>query len=246
MRIHRKIWRAQWDEGDYPSLPCPACNAPLNFVEDSLVVKQPDYNQELFSWADLDEALSRFAVWFVCGHSKCGEVVAVSGDCTYDYAYNEMGETVAERTFHPVAMHPAPPVIVARHDVPQVIRNELTASFGLFWVSHESCASRLRVVVELILDHEGFPAESSPGKFVFLHQRIEDWHSLYGGLSIAKSFMAIKWLGNVGSHETRVSRERLLDAYEILSRLLERLFPADEGYLDELADEIVNSKGRDN
>ena len=56
--------------------------------------------------------------------------------------------------------------------------------------------------------------------------------------------MAIKWLGNVGNHESRMSRERLLDAYEILSRILEQFFLPDHRELDDLANEIVNSKGR--
>ena len=132
MRIDRHTWRAQWDEGDYPSLPCPACHGSLNFVDESLEVKQADYNQELFSWADLDQVLSRFSVWIVCGHSKCGEVVIVSGDCRYSDAYGDDGEMIAERTLHPVAMHPAPPIIIATQDVPQPIRDELSASFGLF------------------------------------------------------------------------------------------------------------------
>ena len=245
MRIDRDIWRARWDEGDYPSLPCPACNAPLNFDCDSLVVRRSNYNQELVSLTDIDEAISRFSVWFVCGHSKCGEVVSVVGNCTYAYAYDEGGKTVIKRTFNPRAVHPAPPVIVASDDVPPAVRYELTASFGQIWVNHESCASRLRVVVELILDNSDIPAESSTGKFVSLHQRIENWRSVYGASTVAKSLMAIKWLGNVGSHESRVSRDRLLDAFEILSRVLERLFPPDESHIDTLAEEIVGLKGRD-
>ena len=243
MLIDRYKWRPQWDEGDYPSLPCPTCGGPLNFDEDSLVVQTSGHNRELVELTDAGAALSRFSAWFVCGNSKCGEAVAISGNCTYQYAYDNFGATISERKFHPTAMHPSPPVIATDDDVPQPIRAALTESFGLFWINKEACASRLRVVLEIILDNWGCPAEPRPGKFVSLHQRIENWHSLYGASGVMQSLMAIKWLGNVGSHETRIARERLLDAYEILSRVLKQLFPPDERYLDDLAAEIVKSKG---
>ena len=244
MRIDRDIWRPQWHEGNYPSLPCPACGAPLNFDEDSLEVRMPEHNRKLAEFTDIDEALSRFCAWFVCGHSHCTEVVSVSGNCTYHYDYDHDGKTITVRKFHPKFLHPGPPVIWASNDVPEPIRNALRASFSLLWLNHEACVGRLRVVLELILEHWGVPAETHSGKFVSLHKRIENWRSLYGASGVAQSLMAIKWLGNVGSHETQMSRERLLDAYEILSRLLRQLFPPDERRLDDLANEIVNSKGR--
>lgn len=244
MRIDRDIWRPQWDEGNYPSLPCPACGAPLNFDEDSLEVRTSNHNQKLVEFADIDAGLSRFSGWFVCGHSKCTEVVSVSGNCTYDYGYGHDGKTITECIFHPKSLHPGPPVIWAGDDVPQSIRNALRASFSLFWLNHEACAGRLRIVLELILENWGFPGETESGTFISLHKRIEDWHSLYGAPSVKQSLMAIKWLGNVASHETQLSRDRLLDAYEILSRLLRQLYPPDERQLDDLANEIVNSKGQ--
>ena len=244
MRIDRDKWRSQWDEGDFPSLPCPNCSAPLNFDENSLVVRTSAYSRELLDFTDVDEPPSRFSAWFVCGYSKCGEVVSISGDCYYQYGYNNVGQTITERKFQPRAMNPGPPVVPISDDVPEPIFSTLKDSFGLLWVSNEACAGRLRVVLELVLDNQGFPVEPDPGKFVSLDQRIKGWHSRHRAYGIAQSFMAVKWLGNVGSHETRISRDRLLDAYEILYRVLVQLFPPDERDLDELSEKIVKSKGR--
>ena len=166
------------------------------------------------------------------------------GSCTYRYGYGENGETITKRRLRPTAMHPPPPVIAGADEVPDRIRDVLSVSFGLLWTNGESCAGRLRVVVELILEHHGFPAEPSPGKFVSLDKRLERWESCYGASGIGRSLMAIKWLGNVGAHETEVARDRLLDAYAILDRVLKQIFPADERYLDDLADELVKTRGR--
>ena len=245
MRLDRDTWRARWDEGDIPSPPCPMCGAPMNWEEDAAAIRMPTHNRELVSLTDVEEGESRFSGWFACGHARCGEVVAVSGVTSYRYDYGERGETVVRQRLHPVTMHPPPPVIRVSDEVPQCIKDVLSESFGLFWMNGESCASRLRVVVELVLDGQDVPRKKPGSGFVSLHERIENWGS--GSKkkeAIAKSLMAIKWLGNIGSHEHEVSRDRLLDAYEILDRALKWIYPSDDTYLDELADKMVRSKGR--
>ena len=76
MRIDRDLWRPRWQEGEYPSLPCPNCAGLLNFEHDSLAVRTSTHNVELVNLADIDQALAGFSAWFICGHSKCRQVVA--------------------------------------------------------------------------------------------------------------------------------------------------------------------------
>ena len=47
MRIDRDLWRPHWQEGEYPSLSCPNCSAPLNFDDDSLAVRMSAHNIQL-------------------------------------------------------------------------------------------------------------------------------------------------------------------------------------------------------
>ncbi len=242
MRIDRDLWRPHWQEGDYPSLPCPHCRAPLNFDNDSLSVRTSTHNVQLVELTDMDEALSDFSAWLTCGHAKCGQHVTVSGICTYNYAYDQKGATITERVFSPKTLLPGPPLITLASDIPKSVRGILRASFNLFWLDSEACANRLRVALELILEDQGFPATDADGKLVSLHRRIDDWHSTYGALSVATSLMAIKWLGNDASHKAGISRTRLFDAYDILSLLLKRLYPPDEREIDELAEDIVRSR----
>ena len=244
MRIDRDLWRPRWQEGEYPSLPCPNCAGLLNFEHDSLAVRTSTHNVELVNLADIDQALAGFSAWFICGHSKCRQVVATSGYCTYHDAYDNERKTITLRVLSPRSLLPAPPLIALNSDVPEPIRDTLRVSFGLFWLDGEACANRLRLALELILKDWGFPAIDAEGKFIALHKRIDSWHALYGAQTVATSLMAIKWLGNVASHETGISRDRIFDAYEIFSRLLKTLYPPDERDLDQLADEIVRSRGQ--
>ena len=253
MRIDRDLWRPHWQEGEYPSLSCPNCSAPLNFDDDSLAVRMSAHNIQLVDQTDIEHALAGFSAWLVCGHSKCSQAVAVSGYCTYRYAYDHEGKTIKQRVppFSPKSLLPAPPLITFDSDVLfyklsriEPIRDVLRVSFDLFWLDGEACANRLRLALELILKDWGFPPTDADEKFITLHNRIDNWHARYGALTVATSLMAIKWLGNIASHETGIPRDRLLDAYEIFSRLLKRLYPPDEHDIDQLADEIVKSKGQ--
>ena len=194
MRIDRDLWRPRWREGDYPSLPCPHCRAPLNFDNESLSVRTSAHNVDLVDHTDIDEALSGFSAWLMCGHSKCGQLVAVTGFCTYRYAYDEKGDTITERVFSPKTLLPGPPLIALASDIPESVRDVLRSSFDLSWLESESCANRLRVALELILEDWGFPTTDADGKLVSLHRRIDDWHARYGALTVATSLMAIKWL----------------------------------------------------
>lgn len=245
MAIDRDLWREEWSNSDYPSLPCPSCNSPLNYVDDSLDIRISAHNAELVSVTDLDEALACFCAWFLCGHKKCGEHVCVSGDVRYEYAYGESGETITKHILRPLFFQPAPPVIICPGEVPDPIRATLIRSFGLLWADRGTCAGCLRSVLEFILVDWGFPPESKNGGYVPLDRRIRLWRERYSAESVSQRLMAIKWLGNVGIHDAELSQKRLFDAYEILERLLCQLYPADERHLDQLADEIVRSKGRD-
>lgn len=151
MAIDRHLWQPSWPQGDYPSLPCPSCGALLNFDESSLDRRRSTHNSGVDDSAGIDEALSRFIAWYVCGHAKCNEFVSVTGDCTYENAYDEDGETVTEFELYPRSLFPGPPVIEISPEVSPEICAALSASFQLFWSDKNACAGKLRIVLELLL-----------------------------------------------------------------------------------------------
>ena len=59
-----------------------------------------------------------------------------------------------------------------------------------------------------------------------LHSRIKLLPKKYH--DIQDIFMAVKWLGNAGSHSGTVSADDVLDAYELMQKLLAEVFN-DEG-----------------
>ena len=59
-------------------------------------------------------------------------------------------------------------------------------------------------------------------KLINLHDRIVEFEKKDPG--IAKKLLAIKWLGNEGSHANTMTKNDVLDAYEILESVLDDLF----------------------
>jgi hypothetical protein len=108
---------------------------------------------------------------------------------------------------------------------PPEVKTELSAGFTLFWSDQAAAAGRIRVALERLMDHLGIPMrrKEKNGKFseLSLHHRIELFEK--GEPAIGSQLMALKWLGNTGSHQGKLVRDDLLDAFEILEHALTEL-----------------------
>jgi hypothetical protein len=56
--------------------------------------------------------------------------------------------------------------------------------------------------------------------------------------------MAIKWIGNKGSHLGGIEKNDLLDAYELLEYSLNKLYNDPSKRLDKIAKRIIKRKGK--
>jgi hypothetical protein len=108
--------------------------------------------------------------------------------------------------------------------VPKVIsiplERELDYAFGHFWNDFAGCSNAIRRAIEVLLDDLKVPERPN------LHQRIELFQK--ENANIGDKLMAIKWIGNSGSHKDKPTREDLLDGFDILDYCLEKLYKRDE------------------
>jgi hypothetical protein len=51
---------------------------------------------------------------------------------------------------------------------------------------------------------------------------------------MAKQLLAIKWIGNLGTHADRLTTDDVLDAFDILSYVLEQLYERQKQHVDRL------------
>ncbi len=206
------------------------------------MVRVPAPILEDHSLMDVRSSEASFSGWLVCGNARCGQFVAVLGKCRYSYSWGSSGQPlIVKNVLAPAALHPTPPVIVVPEATPQRLREELCSSFGLLWANGAACANRLRVVLEMFLEDQGFGVEGAAGKRP-LPARIEALEqSILGVAGSDKLMHAVRIVGNVGSHEAELTREQLLDAYDWLGLLLTRYYSDDELEVERRAAAVVAS-----
>jgi hypothetical protein len=139
-----------------------------------------------------------------------------------------------------------PAIMKVPEKCPDDVKQELQASFELFWGHPGACAGRLRVALECLLNHLGVAKKkkSANGKFteLTLHARIDAFAKREPVLGA--HLMALKWLGNSGSHEGDIPRKDVLDAFDILEHSLGELIEQRSARIAALAKSLSKKHGR--
>jgi hypothetical protein len=165
-----------------------------------------------------------------CAH--CQNTVGVAG--TYrvvdDRYFDEVhGETGGYADYHrPRFFTESPHLVEIPEATPDSVTKELVASFQLFWSDPLACTNRIRSSVEKLLTAQKIPQTTgSTGKkgrrqFLALHHRIERFGVKRA--DIAEKLMAVKWIGNAGSHSNGATIDDALDGYELVDWVLDTLY----------------------
>lgn len=191
--------------------------------------------------SDGDETeIHTFALALECSNPECRMVTIVVGrlDAYPDYSADlrrEYDTIITPRFFYPpVAVVPMPGYI------PKDIREELQRSFALYFADPASAANPLRSAIECFLDVTDTIKERG-GKSLTLHARLKEFKKENAG--IAELLVAVKWLGNDGSHYGHgLTQDDLLKAYEVFLYAMGKYFDDLESRVKDHASHI--SKGR--
>jgi hypothetical protein len=174
-----------------------------------------------------DHIEGRFSCLADCGH--CGNVVGITGafriqdDRYYDERLGDCGDY--EKYYRSLFFTESPLLVEIPEATPEPVVTELLASFQLFWCDPLACTNRIRSAVEKLLTEQKVPQTTGmKGKrhFLKLHNRIEKYHAKRS--HIADALMAVKWIGNAGSHSSSVTIEDALDGYELMDWVLGSLY----------------------
>lgn len=228
MAFNRKIW-LDWKTRK----PCPTCNigvlAPP--VPPVYLKNETEASKEMNSYGGQYYSEYVFSIHFKC--NNCGETVAVSGTMAEE---NEPcdEEKGIQTTVVPKFFYPSPKIIEIPKSCPNSVSKILNETFGLYWLDLGSCANKIRISIEILMDEQKIPQTQT------LHRRLELFEK--SNDSVSKLLMAIKWIGNAGSHFSEIKKEDVLDAYELLEFALEQLYNDREQELIKLSEEINKSK----
>ena len=239
MASTRDLWLTSFPDDEIPALPCPWYDrGNLRYVHKSLRVEESDAARLAQQDGDITplDVTSLFSLFLKCGVGKCGCIVSVHGDA--DLKERDHWDHDEERFFYlltPRGMFPAPPLATIPPETPEDIAQEIRIACQFFWVDLGSCANRLRISVEKILDHLGSPQ----GR---LFDRIAQFKA--NDPDHADTFDALRYVGNVGSHEGAVKRDAILDAFEIYQDALAELFGRRSAKIAAMKQKLIQSKGK--
>lgn len=170
--------------------------------------KHDDFEHEWTEYTFM--ALSR------CNNVECGQMYAIAGKGSVEC------ERIADNKFEYVDsfeikhVHPSPHLISIPKKTPEAIRNELLASFALYWLDGASCAGRIRLAIECLMDELNVPAAKT------LNKRLDKYKEQE--LDKAEKLIAVKWFGNTAIHQGQVQHKDVLAAYSVIEYVLEEIY----------------------
>jgi hypothetical protein len=163
-----------------------------------------------------------FAAILCCTNASCRERIAVSGVWETSEDYTEEGDSFSVSEFIPRMFTPPLHIFKIPSKTPKTIHKEVVAAFNVFWCDTASCLNRIRTAVEQFLTHMKVARKTPSGGFVSLDSKITQYKAKEPELG--NHMMAVKWLGNAGSHPSKVSPKDALDGFDLLEHILTAKF----------------------
>lgn len=235
----------------FPAWTCPTCEQG-HLVLDETSLKKVETGpskkaQDHPAW-DVEWIESRFVGLLICNFVNCAELVAIGGSVTVEEQYDQDYDGVVSQTyvdtFEPRFLFPAPPLVRLIQETPKVVKEKLVEAAGLVWQNSEASANQVRQAVESLMDCQKIKkTEIQRGKRVrlSLHRRIkifERTDPINGEI-----LLAIKWLGNTGSHLGKLSRKDVFDAFDMMELVLTNLYSQAAKQIQRKAKAINKAKG---
>lgn len=248
MAIDPQPWTFAFTRHDKLPWMCPSCNGgQLQIREGTLHSGQTrdSLEDQKHEASDPEWIQGRFACLLICPH--CNGQIALSGEYHVqdDRHYDEFGEAGDyENYYKPLFFSDAPHIISIPARTPEPVADQLYRSFQLYWTDVDACANSIRIAVEKLLTSQGIrrtsgSQASKSGKrraFLSLHSRIELFRAK--NRSVADTLMAVKWIGNSGSHSAPTRPSDLLDGYALMSFALDELYVKRDAQIGALSRKI--------
>lgn len=249
MTVDRSHYQ-DWFE-DLPNWPCPRCfRGHLLLDEGSLQTKEtgpsirsrndhPDWDPQMIE--------ERFAGLLVCNYARCGEVSAIYGSSGVDESVEQDYDGSWQQKWvvmrKPQGISPAPIPIRMPKELPEEIACRLKEASGLIWQAPEAAGNQLRQAVESLMDDRRVRKTevSDRKRRLSLHRRIKEFEK--ADPNNAELLLAIKWLGNSGSHPSGLSRKDVLDAFDMIELVMVDLYDNSAAEIRSKAKAINRRKG---
>lgn len=239
-------------EVDWPSITCPNCKigyvstprSRIKYIQ-SADSKKADTDPD---W-EPDWDFGYFSADFLCRRRDCRAVLVVTGEYRWQDVLGPRGGWHGEYEKVLRVRLIMPPLQIAK-EFPVKTPTEVLARLGeasfILWADPNSAGNKLRVAIEILLNFEKIPryhVVKHKRRVISLHNRLIEFEKWVG--FPARIFLAVKWIGNEGSHSTVLNVEDVLEAVDLLHNGIELLYGNSEAELERKVRKINKAKGID-
>ncbi|MEV0561477.1 DUF4145 domain-containing protein [Dactylosporangium cerinum] len=242
---------------DLPYIVCPSCSRGHLEKTGEFVTQRSAVSRQ--SEAECPEGFEPewitgvFTGVLTCSLSGCLEGVAVAGGFEVvdkPTPLNEWNyqERYAER-YRLRFAYPAPSIVACPPLTPKTVQDAACAAAVVMWTDSAGAAGRLRVAVEELMTVQAIdkyrPVNTQgggqPPKPRTAHERITEFAQTKP--DAAEMLLAVKWIGNSGSHESGLSPQDVLEGAQMLSHALRLLYDPSEADLKRRAALVNEHRG---
>lgn len=226
MTVDRTQWMGKFEK--LPHWQCPTCKkGHLLPVKDKIWLEEtgPSLAAHDHDAWDPDWIFNRFAGFLKCNMPGCAEIASISGNSPSDFfEYQDEHQHIQEleSRFVVKSIDPSPIPIQLPDDISETLKEAICVASGLIWSSPEASGNMLRQAVEILLDDLKIPSSQTNGSRITLHDRIGEFSKKDN--ENGQILLATKWLGNNSSHPGGLTRDDVLDAFDMIEYVLESLF----------------------
>ncbi len=251
--LNENSWlKLKFTASDFGQLTCPTCQSGIlqkkgdNFFESSNS-ETKQCSSEL--WFEIEMCLYRFSAMLECSSQNCREAVVVVGDGRIE-RFHEVNDHTGrwdeweESIYTPKFFYPPLNIIPILEEYDERIKPLMSQAFSFFFSDTESCANKIRVVLEELMTCMKVrkTLDTKKGRIrLKLHDRIESFKTK--NPENGDRLLAIKWIGNAGSHTGSVSQKDILQAFRILDVVLRSIYSKRDKELDLIVAKINKRKG---
>jgi hypothetical protein len=192
----------------------------------------------------LETKSSTFGVKLVCTDFHCRKKYFAVGEIVFTAKETKVSKEfryIDDFRLYPTHFQPELIMFEMPITMLEEIKLKLVKSFNHFWYDLDACANKIRQAIELMVD-------CKEGTGPNLDQKIKSIESDLG-VELTNNLLALKWIGNDGSHAGRpFERDEILDAYSLLVDALNQLYPdeSEKTRRESLVNVILQKKGLKN
>jgi uncharacterized protein DUF4145 len=229
----------------FPLLPCPNCGATLKPVPKKLIYQQSAASRDRQLHGDNEPEYfgGVFSLPLECSSDKCLESVFCVGDFFLTAEQSRDGRVEYVEELGPRFFIPPIYIFPLSEKLPDRVSKPLIESFSLFWNSPSAAGNALRISVEALMDYrcvKKWIKKDGKDFALTLHNRILEFKKHEP--ESAEKLLAIKWIGNSGSHIAGLQAEDVVIAYRLMAFVIDDLFDGTSEELDKIAKKINKTR----